>query len=388
MVACEECPEGQVSAKHPTLDANDRCLPAPAQAEIDLMRDLAHEANTCFEDVTEADLARGLCGWHLCRGTCRPGGKSQPNVDCEVIDGATRITEITLIGCNMTMVPASISAATEVGYLNMEDNDLSTLPCTALNDLTKLRTLVLRYNKIDHLDEDCFAGNTMMNQLALTNNRLTQAPSFPSLMPSLSTIFLEGNEIEALGPSYNATHMPALWRVFLRNNKLRSVPEGLINHGNLFQFENGGNPNDLVSLDDMQALLANNPIRKFQSAYSDSPIEPGTASAEPAVVQCPFSTTTLTCDFTVVLKDGSAAPVSYGGNHLTAVIEHGDADRSTGRRALQADAPDAFVARDNKDGTYLFQIPMENVGPVGTTMATLYVDGERIYPVSSCTSVL
>ena len=387
MQGCEGCPVGQVSASGTAGGPQDRCIPAPPQAELDFSRDLAAASPTCFGDLTEPQLAQGLCGWHVCPGgLCKPGIQTQRHIDCKLIDGVARMRDVNLVGCDLRELPDSLAAANKIHEFYISHNMLTTLPCDALQSFTELRRLTVRENELEFLGDSCFAGTHKLGQLHLEGNRLTRAPEFPTPIPGFGTLSLSRNRITSLPESYNNTQLPQLHSIFAAYNNLHRLPTGLIRHGQLLQVHASGNLNDmLTAADTEEALRINTRLRNIDLSFSD-PNQPVTGSMTrvdavggPA---CAFDPARLTCDFTLTMRDISGYPVAFGGGEWLAVFEQNDA-MDIGRRALQApQAPGgggsevAFTARDNQDGTYTFEIPMEFLASVGTRWASLYYNSD------------
>ena len=110
---------------------------------------------------------------------------------------------------------------------NLSYNLLTRIPAykkSILSAFTRLWNLILSNNRIHHIDEDAFKGLHIYT-LYLSNNRLTKvvASWFDSLS-DLSYLTLDNNLISSFEPDNNFTWPDSLWRLYLENNRITSMP--------------------------------------------------------------------------------------------------------------------------------------------------------------------
>ena len=113
------------------------------------------------------------------------------------------------------------------GSFNLSYNLLTRIPAykkSILHAFTRLWNLDLSNNRIHHIDEDAFKG-LHIYILYLSNNRLTKvvASWFDSLS-DLSYLTLDNNLISSFEPDNNFTWPDSLWRLYLENNRITSMP--------------------------------------------------------------------------------------------------------------------------------------------------------------------
>uniref|UniRef100_A0A7E4VQB1 LRRCT domain-containing protein n=1 Tax=Panagrellus redivivus TaxID=6233 RepID=A0A7E4VQB1_PANRE len=141
--------------------------------------------------------------------------------------------------------------------LNLDHNNLLTLPPTVFKSLTKLYELSLNNNKLSQLPSDLFSSNKGLHRLDLSFNDIEQLPSnifkgrdrlfylelnnnkLKSLDENvfsgaeyISTLYLHDNQLEHLPPKlfHNLKRMKKL---YLDNNRLTEIPKDFVAHSKL-----------------------------------------------------------------------------------------------------------------------------------------------------------
>nr|AGJ51090.1 variable lymphocyte receptor C [Petromyzon marinus] len=170
---------------------------------------------------------------------CVEAGKS----DVCICSSATDSSPETVDCSSKTLadVPTGIPASTERLQLNY--NQLTGIPSTAFQGLTKLTYLGLSNNKLPFLPVGVFDQLENLQDLRLGQNQLKSLPErvFDSLT-QLTLLNLEGNQLQSI-PKGAFDKLTKLETLQLLNNKLQSVPDGAFDH--------------LVKLETLQ--LMNNP---------------------------------------------------------------------------------------------------------------------------------
>ncbi|CAF2101775.1 unnamed protein product [Rotaria magnacalcarata] len=162
-----------------------------------------------------------------------------------------------LTGCQLTMFPRSILTLKSLISLNMQSNQLSTLPSTLSTDLPKLEVLYLGNNKLE--------GNifhpTLFNirELDLNNNLLTSMYGIGKYK-SMEQLELNYNNI-ALIPLEIMNLSKTLKTLRMNYNKLDYIPYQMANMRTLRSFSA---MNNRISIDEQRNLF---------NIFSQSPIK-------------------------------------------------------------------------------------------------------------------
>ncbi|XP_064614815.1 toll-like receptor 7 [Liolophura sinensis] len=118
---------------------------------------------------------------------------------------------------------------TDLTYLNISDNNLRSIPQFCLGSECKLQTLDLRKNLLQHINVEIFRTLKELRILNIANNKLKriEEDSFSSLR-KLRTLHLENNEITFIHQDSLPTDSDYLHEIYLQNNPLIYLPEGVI----------------------------------------------------------------------------------------------------------------------------------------------------------------
>nr|AIY70098.1 variable lymphocyte receptor C [Petromyzon marinus] len=153
---------------------------------------------------------------------CVEAGKS----DVCICSSATDSSPETVDCSSKTLadVPTGIPASTERLQLNY--NQLTGIPSTAFQGLTRLTLLSLNENKLTSLPVGVFDKLENLQDLRLTYNQLKSLPPrvFDSLT-KLTILYLSTNQLQSV-PDGVFDKLGSLERLDLENNKLQSVPDG------------------------------------------------------------------------------------------------------------------------------------------------------------------
>lgn len=142
--------------------------------------------------------------------------------------------------------PGTTHFFSELGLLDLSHNKLTELS-SDINQLQKLRKLNLGYNQISSLHES-FLGWPLLEELDLSNNRLTQVPFFPSdvkefgsaKFPKLITLNLQNNKLSSIDFKPESK-LSELKQLMLSNNLLNSTGQVLHNLPQLIVLTLSGN---------------------------------------------------------------------------------------------------------------------------------------------------
>nr|AGJ51123.1 variable lymphocyte receptor C [Petromyzon marinus] len=153
---------------------------------------------------------------------CVEAGKS----DVCICSSATDSSPETVDCSSKTLadVPTGIPASTEKLQLNY--NQLTSIPGKAFHGLTRLTYLELSNNKLPSLPVGVFDQLKNLNELRLTTNQLKSLPErvFDRLT-KLKELYLQDNQLQSI-PKGAFDKLTKLETLQLHTNKLQSVPDG------------------------------------------------------------------------------------------------------------------------------------------------------------------
>lgn len=170
--------------------------------------------------------------------------------------------------CGLTKVKVEDITRSENGravWLDLSNKDFSsdgikTLP-TLIGDLTELRTLILKDNKIDALPFEIFKLKKLQ-MLDLASNGVESIPSLISELDNLDSLDLRYNGISTLPPDIaklsklkylqlwgnklvevdkSIVQLPELADLYLKDNRLTQLPDGLATKKSLTYIDLQGN---------------------------------------------------------------------------------------------------------------------------------------------------
>nr|AGJ51125.1 variable lymphocyte receptor C [Petromyzon marinus] len=145
---------------------------------------------------------------------CVEAGKS----DVCICSSATDSSPETVDCSSKTLadVPTGIPASTE--RLNLQYNQLQTLPAGVFDQLTELGTLGLQYNQLKSLPPRVFDRLTKLTYLSLGENQLQSIPEgIFNKLASLQTLYLLNNQLQSI-PDGAFDHLVKLETLQLMNN--------------------------------------------------------------------------------------------------------------------------------------------------------------------------
>lgn len=116
--------------------------------------------------------------------------------------------------------------ADELKKLNLDDNQIQTLPSNVFENAKHLQDIQLSRNNINLIEDDAFSGLTHLQSLLLNQNSLTiiKANTFVRIV-NLIKLELNFNQIETIEDG--AFNISTLQHLQLAHNRLRSIPENL-----------------------------------------------------------------------------------------------------------------------------------------------------------------
>ena len=142
--------------------------------------------------------------------------------------GLSGLLQLDLDGNDLTTLPAGIFA----GLSNLEGLSLSYNPLSSLREdvfagLSRLEHLTFHHHSLTTLPPEVFAGLSSLEGLIVTDGRLTALPEdiFAGLS-SLKELWLSGNNLTALQPGIFAG-LSSLEGLLVTSNKLTSLPAGI-----------------------------------------------------------------------------------------------------------------------------------------------------------------
>ncbi|KAJ8982863.1 hypothetical protein NQ317_006413 [Molorchus minor] len=142
------------------------------------------------------------------------------NIDERIFSNQTDLLYLDLSYNRITNF--SINNAPLLEYISLGHNMLNTFSLTYLNDLNKLKTLMLHNNKIQDVYPSTFQGLIALEELDLSNNKIKlQNDSFTNLY-KLEQLSLSNNSISVL-PLYVFRNLTNLKTLDLSKNMLRTL---------------------------------------------------------------------------------------------------------------------------------------------------------------------
>nr|AGJ51106.1 variable lymphocyte receptor C [Petromyzon marinus] len=167
---------------------------------------------------------------------CSSATDSSPEtVDCssktlaDVPTGIPANTERLELQYNqLTSIPGkAFHGLTRLTYLELGNNKLQYLPVGVFDQLKNLNELRLDFNKLKSLPPRVFDSLTKLTRLDLQGNQLQSIPEgiFKTLT-NLQTLYLSTNQLQSIPEGIFKT-LTNLQTLYLRDNKLQSVPDGV-----------------------------------------------------------------------------------------------------------------------------------------------------------------
>jgi len=115
-----------------------------------------------------------------------------------------RLTSLQIIGSPLTQVPQSVCRLLDLSSLVLDYNRLTRLPDNCFGNLTSLRSLSARHNYITELQDGIFDGLNSLTQINFDSNQIASIGlrvfSNPSELVSLKRITLDNNRLQSLDP--------------------------------------------------------------------------------------------------------------------------------------------------------------------------------------------
>ena len=148
----------------------------------------------------------------------------------DVFSGLTELTYLSLSGNALSTLPDAdvFSDLTKLTYLNLSRNTLSALPAGVFSGLTKLTFLSLSRNTLSALPDDVFSDLTALESLYLYDNALESLPAGVfSGLTALKLLWLYGNAELSTLPAGVFSDLTALEKLRLNSNALTELPAGV-----------------------------------------------------------------------------------------------------------------------------------------------------------------
>lgn len=83
----------------------------------------------------------------------------------------------------ISLIPTDLNRLSELNLLDLSNNQVNILPTKIFENMTKLHTLIISYNKLQCIQPDAFKGLMSLRKLTLHGNDISLIPtgSFDSL---------------------------------------------------------------------------------------------------------------------------------------------------------------------------------------------------------------
>lgn len=140
----------------------------------------------------------------------------------DALEAMAKLEKLYLSGCGLKSFPASIATSGQLTYLNLDRNNIESLPETLP---VNLRWLRLNSNALSSIPE-ALGKLTKLQRIYLRDNRLSSLPQSMSALTEIEDVMLAGNHFDAF-PSV-LTSLPKLRNLDLRGNPgITSLPENI-----------------------------------------------------------------------------------------------------------------------------------------------------------------
>ncbi|NXY87444.1 GPV protein, partial [Alcedo cyanopectus] len=153
---------------------------------------------------------------------------SGPHIkDLESLNLPCDVTEIHIMGTNVTHLQDVFSRRMELQHLILSSNNISLISPVAFKGLRRLKALKLLDNKLVELPPEVFDDMVQLQQLIIENNRLKSIhESLFDKLGSLEELFLNKNQLTAL-PSGVLRKLAKLKVLNLSRNYLAALPRNI-----------------------------------------------------------------------------------------------------------------------------------------------------------------
>ncbi|NXI49617.1 GPV protein, partial [Chloroceryle aenea] len=153
---------------------------------------------------------------------------SGPHIkDLESLNLPCNVTEIHIMGTNVTHLQDVFSRMMELQRLILSSNNISLISPVAFKGLRRLKALKLLDNKLVELPPEVFDDMVQLQQLIIENNRLKSIEeSLFDKLASLEELFLNKNQLTAL-PSGVLRKLAKLKVLNLSRNYLAALPRNI-----------------------------------------------------------------------------------------------------------------------------------------------------------------
>lgn len=157
------------------------------------------------------------------------------NIPKDFIQQCVNLRKIEFTGNDCERLPASMSAAHRLTYLDISNNRLEELDGAVLDGHIALVALKISNNRLRHLP-DTFAKFKSLRNLHLSSNLLTSFPAFICELTTLVDLDISFNMIRNFPPQIG--QLSALERLNATNNRLKgSLPPTFSNLGSLKELD-------------------------------------------------------------------------------------------------------------------------------------------------------
>ncbi|KAL2012027.1 hypothetical protein VTN00DRAFT_4745 [Thermoascus crustaceus] len=187
----------------------------------------------------------------------------------DFIQSCINLREIKFMGNEAWRLPASLSLASRLTYLDVSNNRLEQLDHAHLDNLQGLVSIKMANNKLTELPS-YFGNFKYLRSLNMSSNSFQVFPDFLCNLPSLVDLDISFNSIRELP---NIGKLVTLERLWVTNNMLRGpLDESFRDLVNLKELD--ARFNSITSMDNVaqlprleQLLLGHNAITKFKGSF-------------------------------------------------------------------------------------------------------------------------
>jgi hypothetical protein len=133
------------------------------------------------------------------------------------------VQELNLEGRGLSLVPSELRFLSNLQWLNLGNNQLTSIDPQTFANLPNLEYLYLDHNQLTAIDPQTFTNLPNLQQLYLHQNQLKAiAPQTFANLQNLQVLDLNGNQLTSIAPQTFANLANLRW-LFLGQNQLTSV---------------------------------------------------------------------------------------------------------------------------------------------------------------------
>jgi len=161
-----------------------------------------------------------------------------------------QLKELKAFGSEMTHLPIEMKELQKLEYLDLSNNQLTSISKQILGNLTNLKELRINNNQLTQIPEEIGASNLVI--LNLSFNQLSSIPEQIGNLQNLDILAASSNKLKTLPKSIG--DLQSLQKLFIDNNQIECLPKEVGN---------------ICSIEDIS--IGQNPITPFWDNFCENP---------------------------------------------------------------------------------------------------------------------